>query len=135
MTDTIANIEQLLQESKTNKWPYPKTFDTLKALGVTSYTISFADKYSAIYSGSFGTYQEKTPPGYHAMHIADTFSADDVKIAIMRNMQKITNYIEFLEEIAKAGSSHYTVDMASRSIKYFNNDESQFNQENVPVWK
>lgn len=129
------NLEQLLATSKKERWPYPKTFEAMKALGMESYEVYFAQDYKTVYKGSFGEWIEGAPEGYHPIAVASTFSAAAVKAAIVHHGQKKTDYIGFLEEIGRAGSSHYHVDMATRAVTYYNPTETGSHVESVPIWQ
>lgn len=133
-TMSIEAIEKILTESKTNKWPYPKTFEALKNASVDSYSVSFGNGFQAIYRGGFGSLQEKEPAGYHPVKVAKDFESKNIKNAIIKHVQQQTPFVEFLEDIASFGVSHYVVDMKLRTVTYFNPDESQSHVENVPLW-
>ncbi len=130
----MNKLEQVLANSKLNKWPYPKTFEALIEAGVTSYRVNFKNEYESIFYGNFGTFQEPALPGFHPLKIAKAFSAQGVKESIIKHMQEKTSYMEFLADIASQGASHYVVDMSKRKITYLNPDESESHIENVPVW-
>lgn len=130
----MKKLEQILENSKLNKWPYPKTFDALIDAGVTAYSVNFKDQFESIYYGNFGSFQEDTPSGYSPLKIAKIFSAQGVKNSIIKHIQEKTSYMEFLADIALQGVSHYLVDMSKRIITYYNPDETEFHIENVPVW-
>jgi uncharacterized protein YbcV (DUF1398 family) len=130
----MKKLEQVLVNSKENKWPYPKTFEALIEAGVTSYTVNFKDEFAAVFYGDFGTYQEPALPGFHPLKIAKAFSAQGVKESIIKHTQAKTSYLEFIADIASQGASHYVVDMPKRKITYYNPDESESHIENVPVW-
>lgn len=129
------NIQEILTQAKNNQWPYPKTFDALKKAGTEFYKVSFIDTYKACYQGSFGRIEESAPAGYHAMQSKAVFNGSAIKAAIVEHAQGKTSYIEFLEEIAIQGASHYTVDMLNRTVSYFNRDESLSYVEAVPEWQ
>jgi uncharacterized protein YbcV (DUF1398 family) len=131
----MQNLEQILINSKSNKWPFPKTFEALIEAGVTSYSVHFGAQFKSIYQGNFGTFQEETLSGYYPLTTARIFSAQGVKDSIIKHIQEKTSYVEFLADIAAFGASHYVVDMAKRRVTYFNADETQFHIENVPYWK
>ncbi|MGE4350099.1 MAG: DUF1398 family protein [Candidatus Berkiella sp.] len=129
------SIQEILTQAKNEKWPYPKTFNALKKMGTESYKVSFINSYKANYVGTFGTIQESAPAEYHAMHASEFFNGSAIKTAIVEHGQGKTSYIEFLEEIAAQGVSHYIVDMFNRTVTYFNKDESHAHVEAVPEWQ
>lgn len=132
----MNTIENILQEAKDQRWPYPKTFEALKKTGVDAYSVRFArGPFDATYQGTFGTWQESPPQGYQTLETANHFSQEGIKNAIIKHMQEKNSYLNFLTEIAAQGASHYTVDITKRTVTYFNPDETQFHEENVPHWK
>jgi len=134
MINSIQVIEQILKTSKSNKWPYPKTFEALEKAGVRSYTVNFINRYQALFHGDFGTY-EALLLDYYPVEAAAPFSAQGIKSSIIKHTHEKSSYMEFLTEVAAFGVTHYAVDMPNRTVTYFNSDESQFHIENVPYWK
>lgn len=131
----MQNLKNVLVESKTNEWPFPKTFAELIKVGVTSYHVHFGAQYQSTIHGSFGTLKEDFLAEYYPLTIAKDFSAQGVKNSIIKHIQEKTSYMDFLADIAACGTTHYVVDMAKRIVTYFNEDETQFHIENVPEWK
>lgn len=125
-------LKKVLQESKENKWPYPKTFDAIKKAGVSSYTVHFAGHYSSTYTGSFGTYEEKGLDGYKPLTASKSFSKTGLSQAVINHAVKKSHYLDFLKDAAASGSTHYVVDMEKRTVTYYNVDESASYQELVP---
>lgn len=130
----MKNIEQIVNQAKKDQWPYPKTFDALKEAGVVSYAVHFSQVYKAEYKGTFGSWFESAPEGYHPISVSSEFSGEGVKTAIIRHMEKKTSYVECIQELGRAGVSHYLVDMNARTVTYFNPSESESQVENVPEW-
>jgi uncharacterized protein YbcV (DUF1398 family) len=127
------NITAILKEAKEKQRPYPQTFAALRDAGVSSYRVSWQDAYDSLYSGSFGTYCEPVPTGFVVTSIADTFSLDAAKAAIREHQQKKTNFVTLLSYLARAGVSHYVVDMHARTVTYYNPSETYYFVEHVPV--
>ena len=125
-------VEEILKESKGNKWPYPKTFNALKEAGVEYYVVHFSNEFNATYYGTFGTYQEAVPEGYKPELIAKEFSSESVKKSLIEHMQGKTTYTEFLIDLGKSGASHYKVVMEDRTVTYFNDAEDASHEERVP---
>ena len=130
------SAQKILKGAKNERWPYPKTFELLKEVGVESYIVGFVSGYDASYYGIDGglLYKEEQPEGYHNIQAAKQFSAAGVKDAIVRNMRDKTPFLDFLKDIANAGSSHYIVSMDERTVTYYNDSESQCHVEQVPAW-
>lgn len=129
------SVEQILNAAKQERWPYPKTFDLLKELGVNSYTVKFIDGYDASYYGIDGgvLYKEEPPEGYHRLQATRQFSPKMVENAIITHARDKTSFFSFLDGIANAGASHYVVDMKTRMVTY-NDSQDQFYAESVPDW-
>lgn len=125
-------IEAIQQEAQIHQWPFPKIFEALKAAGIMSYTITLTDHYHAIFKGSFGIIEQNGLENYKSLSASKAFSSIAVREAIVNHMAGKTDYERFLDDIAKAGVSHYTVNMQTREIRYFNPDETQYHQEIVP---
>jgi DNA-binding MarR family transcriptional regulator len=128
--DTIAHI---LKEAKDNRWPYPRTFEALKKAGVESYRVSWANgHYYGLYKGSFGEFKETAPEGFKSVPIATMACPEDTQNAIVRHQQKKTSFVELLAEIAKAGISHYDVDIQQRTVRYYDLNNALIREEHVP---
>lgn len=127
----INQIANIIKQSKENGWPYPKTFAALKEAGVTSYEVKLAN-YEATYFCPAGEWQERAPQGYQSLEIAESFSQQAVKEALARHQQSQTTYVEWLAETAAGGVSHYRVDMAERTVTYYDKDERNSVVERVP---
>ena len=130
----IKNIENLLKEAKENKWPYPKTFEALRDFGVKDYEVHIEDGYDSTYSGTFGTWKEGAPKGYIPTAVAENASQEKFIYAIKKHQRGETNFVELLAEIALAGISYYKVDIAARTVSYFDKASNIIHQEVVPIW-
>ena len=128
-TDTIANI---LKNAKDHKWAYPKTFQLLKEAGVESYRVSWGKEYVGIYLGTFGEWRESAPKGFHPISASFGFCEESVKKAITKHQQGKTTFVQVLEELFKAGVTHYYVDMDKKAITYFDSQEDHSYQEHIP---
>lgn len=130
----MRKLQQLLNKSKQEQWPYPKTFQTLKNVGVEYYTVCLLNGYDAIYEGSFGAWREATTSDGPYFVIENDFYVEELRDAIKKHAQKKTSFLEFLDDIAAAGVAYYEVDMRTSTITYFNSNSSQSYQEIVPSW-
>lgn len=126
------SIEHILKEAKETRAPYPKTFEKLKDAGVASYSVSWDKGYKATYEGTFGEWEESPPEDVHTYTISSTFSKDLVKKAIIDHAHKKTGYGDFLEDLSKAGVSHYHVDMEARTVTYYDASKKHSHEESVP---
>lgn len=128
-------IQELINQAKSNQWPYPQLFESLKNAGVISYTVDFANNkgYSALYVTNSETIREETPEGYTETLPNHNFDENKIKEAIIDRAHKKNTFAEFLSRLADAGVSHYSVDMQKRLITYYNDNENYFYQQNVPL--
>ena len=128
----MQNIKNILKEATLNHWPYPKTFEALKAAGLQRYEVQFANKYRAVFFGTGGTFVEDTLEGYKSLKAGDKFSPEGLKDAVIKHATKRTHYLDFLIDAAENGASHYKVDMKKRTVTYFNPSETESYEETVP---
>jgi len=126
-------IEEIAEKSKTEKWPYPKIFNSLKDAGVKYYETSVST-HEIVYHGSGESWVEPAPEGFVTLEVSPAFDAAGVRDAILRNQRKETNYTEFLRGIAAAGCTHYRVDMNAREIAYMGGKGEAY-IEKVPDFK
>ena len=70
----IDQIENILNQSKENHWPYPKTFAALEEAGVTSYEVKLAN-YEATYFCPSGKLEEPAPKYFQPSTVAVNGSA------------------------------------------------------------
>lgn len=132
LQNNIANIDK---EAKINSWPFPKKFEALKAASLESYEVHFADYYKAQFNGTYTHFIKETLDGYSPIKASSNFNAEGIKNAIIRHIKEKTPYIDFLQDIAANGSTHYKVDMKERTVTYFNADESSCYREKVPQYE
>lgn len=128
----IDQIKSILNQSKENHWPYPKTFAALEEAGVTSYEVKLAN-YEATYFCPSGKLEEPAPKYFQPSTVAESFSELAVKEALIRHQKAQTNYVEWIAETAAAGVSHYRVNMKDRTVTYYDKDERHSVIESVPV--
>lgn len=132
--NTITQIQDILAQSKKERWPYPKTFNTLRDAGVNSYEVIFSEPFEAFYEGSFGRFEEKALPEYSAPKINPIFSESGVQESIQKHIQEKTPYLSWLNEAASQGVASYVVNMSNRTVTYFNLDKTKQYIEHVPEW-
>jgi len=124
-----GKIEEIVEKSKAEKWPYPKMFNALKAAGVEYYETSVST-HEIVYHGSGEAWTEPAPEGFGTLQVSPAFNGAGVKDAILQNQRKETDYTGFLHGIAAAGCTHYRVDMNTREIAYMGHGEAYI--EKVP---
>lgn len=119
--------------AKDQKWPFPKTFDTLKDNDVVSYSVSWDNGYQSHFTLSDASIIEESSPEWFTQPvIATNFSHSMAKQALLIHQQGKTTYPEWMREMAEAGITDYVVLMDSRSVIYYNTDKSQSITELVP---
>jgi DNA-binding MarR family transcriptional regulator/uncharacterized protein YbcV (DUF1398 family) len=130
--DAQQKINAILNQAKQERWPYPRTFQTLKDAGVEHYRVSWLEGWQASYEGNFGSATEEAPKEFQQPSISSSFVAKEVKEALIRHMEKKTSYWEWLVETAAAGASHYVVNMEQHTVTYFDPEEKHSLVERVP---
>ncbi|RTL05865.1 DUF1398 domain-containing protein [Candidatus Dependentiae bacterium] len=126
-------IKNILKEATINKYPYPKTFELLKSNGLLKYHIHFANYYKAVFELDSSTFVENTLEGYVPVKASELFNNAGIQNAIHKHIVEHTDYIDFLHDIAANGATHYKVDIAKRTVTYFNDAEDQHHTEHVPT--
>ncbi len=132
--NAINQIQAILTQSKEERWPYPKTFNTLRDAGVNAYHVTFNASFEAFYEGSFGRLEEKALPGYSSPKINAIFSDIGIKESIQKHIREKTPYLSWLNEAASQGVASYIVNMSNRTVTYFNLDKTKQYIEHVPEW-
>ena len=129
--DQMNSLKTLLYTSKSENWRYPKTFQALIELGVTSYEVKI-DKYHAEYRGDFGTWIEPVPVGFSDLAINIKFDEGAFVDALKDQMAGKTTYIQWLAKTAQAGVARYVVYMHDRTVTYYGMNAHDFHVEYVP---
>jgi len=124
-------IETIINQAKTQQWPYPQTFEALKTAGVYIYRVDLSP-FLGSYHGKLGVWRE-TNEGL-SVSVSPHFDSDKVVVALRRTQNKETNYAQFLNEIAAAGITYYVVSMVDRTVSYHGEKQGQVYKEEVPVW-
>ncbi len=126
------DIALILEQSDTQGWSFPKQFEALKKVGVTSYEV-IPSTYDAIFYGNFGIWHNHQAPDDIAdASVAAEFDQEAFLAILNQRMKKDITYIEFLQSIALAGVDRYVVDMADRTVTYYGIDESHQYVQNIP---
>ena len=127
----VQKVAEISRISKAEKWPYPKTFNSLKEAGVESYRTQVSN-HELTYTGGGKNWIEKTMSDHDAISVANTFSRSDVVQAIQKHTLEKTSYDSFLQGIAAAGVVCYIVDMVRREISYQGVNAGESHVEKVP---
>ncbi|MFD0674692.1 DUF1398 family protein [Cohnella sp. GCM10027633] len=130
----IEEVERISRVSKSEKWPYPRTFQELLGAGVVSYRTSLVDG-STLFRGTGAQYEEPHDPSYAALQVAERFQADAVKRGLEHHQQHRTPFSAFLRDMADAGVRFYEVNMSERTIDYTSGRPGESYVEAVPVFE
>lgn len=124
-------VEQISKVSKVEKWPYPKTFKSLKDAGVLSYQVD-TSTYLTIFYGKNELFEICAPQDFKCLNIAKDYNIVLIKSAIQNSQKGLIDYPQFLKEIAQAGVSHYLVEMPLNKITYFGARPGEEYIESIP---
>ena len=108
-----SRIEEISKQSKAERWPFPKTFETMKEAGVDYYDVDVAT-HQITYHGDDTSFTEDVP-GFLNLQVAEHFEKQAVSDAIRHHQKEKTSYNDFLQSIANAGVKFYRVDMGDCS--------------------
>lgn len=111
------HIRQISEQSKSEKWPFPKTFETLKSEGVMSYRFD-VPTCETVFMGDNGIAYSELLAGAERIEIAPTLDADAVAPAIKRHIANHTPFLDFRIEAARAGVEYWEVAMDARTVTY-----------------
>lgn len=129
----VLKVAEISRISKSEKWPYPKTFNALKDAGVESYKTQVTN-YELTYSGGGSKWIEPSISDHEGIPVANSFSASKVVKAIQKHTLEKTSYDCFLLDIAAAGVVFYIVDMEKREIRYQGTNPGESHIEKVPLF-
>ena len=115
------HVEEIGKKSKAERWPFPKTFEELKAAGVASYKFDVATA-ETTFTGDDGAYFSEVLDAAGAVSIAPALDASAVLAAIKRHMMDKTPFLDFRADAARAGVQYWEVDMNARTCAYFGKD-------------
>jgi len=126
-----TKIQEIARVSKTERWPFPKTFDALKNAGVDYYDVDIAT-HQITYHGSGKSFSEPAPTGSPILQVSERFDKQAVQQVIQKHQKEKTSYQDFLEGIAQAGVRSYRVDMSKRTVAYRGSSPKEEHVEQVP---
>jgi uncharacterized protein YbcV (DUF1398 family) len=115
--EIIATMRACSVGSVNGTLRFPDVVEKLVELGVESYHADLYRHEKTYYmpSGdSHGERETKLP----LFPVADTFDVDGVREAIHRVQKVEVNYIEFMDQIARAGVAHYWVYLTGEKAVY-----------------
>ncbi|WP_138477282.1 DUF1398 family protein [Dyadobacter bucti] len=116
--EIIELSEELIEnvEKRSEGQAFPYFVKNLKAVGVDNYEIKVRNHkrtYTAV-NGEKLTIQGDMPE----FECEETFKLEDVKAAIKRNQEGLTDYPTFLREIGEAGIHTYVADLSGMKVIY-----------------
>lgn len=124
-------IQEISKKSKAERWAFPKTFNALKEAGVEFYDVDVAT-HRITFHGAGQKLTEDSPAGFQILNVGHHFDANLVHKAIMKHQTEKTSYLDFLKDIANAGTVFYRVDMAKGAIIYKGKNPGEEHVEKVP---
>jgi uncharacterized protein YbcV (DUF1398 family) len=133
-TLNIEEVKRISDVSKTERWPYPRTFQALLDAGVTSYRTEVSDNFT-VYMGQDDRYEDMNSSMSETSPIAEQYNGDEVVRGLQHHQKHLTPYSDFLRDMAKAGVHYYIVDMLERKITYTSGRPEEAYTEAIPVFK
>lgn len=126
-----AEIQEIIEKSSKEQWPYFTTFIALRRAGVESYEVDVAS-HTSLYVGQGDCLRENVGNLNVSLTINPVFCGNAVKNAILTHQAKKTTYSEFLQDIATSGVVKYIVNMKSKVITYYGRNSEKY-EEKIPV--
>ncbi len=127
-------IISLLNQAKKEKFSYPKTYKLLKEKGITSYSVSWNEKYTAIYYLADGSSFEENLIDFTTHEVSiNVVSIADAKKALKDHQKGKTNFYQWLEQMLSYGITNYVVNMENNTATYYSENKEYFFIENIPV--
>lgn len=123
--------ELILQaEQETKGLSYPEYVQKLKEIGVANYEVR-VENHNRKFTSQNG--EELLLTGdLPVVECADNFNLEAVKEAVRRTQQGLTDYPNFLREIAAAGVHNYLADLGAMKILYLGVNASDLYTEVIP---
>lgn len=125
---SVELIHQIEQETK--GLSYPEYVQKLKEIGVANYEVRVENhnrKFTSV-NGEEVLLTGDLP----VVSCADYFNTDALKTAIIANQKGLTDYPQFLNEIAAAGVHNYLADLGAMKILYLGAKASDLYTELIP---
>jgi len=114
-------VQEISEQSKQERWPFPRTFEALKAAGVASYRFDVRTC-ETVFQGLQGPPLAEPLGGASPVAIAPSLDAVAVGNAIKRHILDRTAFLDFRGEAASAGVEYWEVDMGARTCTYVGPD-------------
>lgn len=110
-------ILEIAENSRKEKWHFLQTFSAFKKEGLISYLVDFTNN-KIIYQLPNQSFEESIPELNHCLSVNSQFNSKGVDYALELRFADKISYLQFLDEIAKAGIEKYRVDTASNTVNY-----------------
>lgn len=111
------HVRQIHEESKSERWPFPKTFEALKGAGVAAYRYDVPTG-ETVFMGASGISLSELPSGAGRVEIAPDFDQQAIASAIKKHSVEHTPFQDFRTDAARAGVEYWEVSMENRTVKY-----------------
>ena len=121
-------ILEITTKSVQEKWAFPKTFKELKNTGLTTYVIE-VPTFKMTYNWNGGSFVKNNPMTFN---VTGQFTPEKIKQAIDVHNRDKTTFLDFMNDIATKGCTHYVVEFDNNQVVYYNADESLKHVEKVP---
>src|SRR5262245_22840993 len=125
-------VAEIAGQSKREKWPFPRTFEALKAAGVASYRFD-VPSCETLFRDPQGSAVAEGIASAPRVEVAPALDPAAVAAAIRRHITEQTPFLDFRGEAARAGVLFWEVDMSRRTVTYCGEDGGQHVEE-VPPW-
>lgn len=116
--ENITLTEDLIEtvERESAGQPYPYLIKNLKELGIDNYVVKVSN-HKRTYTATNG---EKLviPADIEEFECAEAFELEEVKAAVKRTQDGLTDYLTFLKEIGAAGIHTYVADISGMKVIY-----------------
>lgn len=109
-------IREISQSSKSERWPFPKTFETLREAGVASYRFDVARGTTSFFGMDGGSFSESL----QVTEVPVSLGLDPtaLRAAIEEHIAQQTPFSDFRLKAAAAGVEYWNVDMERRTVAY-----------------
>lgn len=130
--ELIELTEELIEsaEQRSAGQPYPLFVKNLKAIGVDNYEVKVKN-HKRTYTSVNGD-KLMIAGDLPEFECAETFELEEVKAAIKRNQDGLTDYPTFLREIGAAGIHTYVADLTGMKVIYQGPNSEYEYEETIP---
>lgn len=114
---TIAVMQQCTQDSIAGTMTFPEVVQRSHAIGVETYHVDLYRKEKTYYFPNGETFVE--PLNIPSPTIAQAFCDQQVIAAIRAIQHQEVSYLDFLQQIAAGGTTHYYVYLQGKQAVYY----------------